>query len=299
MDMSSWKIAWEVLLKTPELIGAMVFIAASAFGLAWWIKGSHAQGQIDALQERLAFKGDRLKKAEDQANEQAAKLAQAEASAKDSERRVKAGEKPEALLESAKLTTALIHDATLANNALRGTVTLAGAGYGFTVAPLSVSTSAATPDETRGAVTVPEIEICFRAGTPYEVVDISHGRILSTVKIGLRNLGRSPLSNCKVYIDKMSPEAPLPGGLPILLEDGGFVLRHDEPEKYIDIASHWNHVDQFRFNARPGWLAETMNFIADDVERVISVRIEATELLTTALFKIWTDETKKLRLERL
>jgi hypothetical protein len=294
MDMSSWTIAWEILLKTPELIGTMAVIVASAFGAAWWIKGSHAKGQIDALQERLTFKGEQLKKAEDQANEQAAKLAQAEASAKDSERQVRAGADPEELLASAKSTTALIHDATLAFNALRGTIT-AGAAYGFAVAPLSVPKGEGTP----GAATSPEIEICFKPGAPYEVVDISQGRILSTVKIGLKNLGRSPVSNCKVYIDKMSPEAPLPGGLPILLEGDGFVLRHDEPEKYIDIANHWDHTNKFRFNSRPGWWAETMNYIDDSVERVISIRIEAAELQMSALFIMWTDQAKKLRLQRM
>jgi hypothetical protein len=299
MDMSSWKLAWENLLTTPELIYAMAVIGASAFGAAWWIKGSHAKRQIDALQERLAFKGEQLKKAEDQANEQAAKLAQAEASAKDSERQVRAGADPEELLASAKSTTALIHEATLAFNALRGTITIAGAGYGFAVAPLSGSKGANTAEGTPGAATSPEIEICFKPGTPYEVVDIFHGRILSTVKIGLKNSGRRPVSNCKVYIDKMSPEAPLPGGLPILLEGERFVLSRDEPERYIDIANHWDHTDKFRFNSRPGWWAETMNYIDDGVERVISIRIEATELQMSALFRIWTDQTKQLHLQRM
>jgi hypothetical protein len=290
MDMASWKIALETLLKTPELMDAFVAAAGGAFGAAWWIKGSHAKGQIDALQERLTFKSEQLKKAEDQANDQATKLAQAEASAKDSERRVQMGSTPEALA-SARTTTALIRNATLSNNELRGTITLAGAGYGFTV-PLN-----GLPQE--NAATSPEIELCFEPGTPYETVEISHGHVLSTVRIGLKNVGRSPISNCKVYIDKMSPEAPLPGGLPILLEGGGFVLRHDEPEKHIDIASQWDHVDKFRFNSRLGWSAETMNYINNDAERVISVRIEATELQSTALYKIWTDETKKLHLKRI
>jgi len=39
------------------------------------------------------------------------------------------------------------------------------------------------------------------------------------------------------------------GGLPILLDGGGFTLRHDDPEKLIDIAAHWDHVDNFRFNS--------------------------------------------------
>jgi hypothetical protein len=291
MDMASWKIALETLLKTPELISAFVATAGGAFCAAWWIKGSHAKGQIDALQERLAFKSEQLKKGEDQVNEQAAKLAQAEASAKDSERRVQAGAKSEELLASARTTTALIQNATVSNDELRGTITLLGAGYGFTV-PLN-----GLPQN--NTATSPEIELCFEPGTPYEAVEISHGHVLSTVRIGLKNVGRSPISNCKIFIDKMSPEAPLPGGLPILLEGGGFVLRHDEPEKYIDIASQWDHFDKFRFNSRPGWWAETMSYINNDIERVISIRIEATELQTTALFKIWTDETKKLHLKRM
>jgi hypothetical protein len=37
-----------------------------------------------------------------------------------------------------------------------------------------------------------------------------------------------------------------------------------------------------------------MNYIKDDVERAITIKIETTEIQKTALFKIWTDDSKKL-----
>jgi hypothetical protein len=86
----------------------------------------------------------------------------------------------------------------------------------------------------------PKIEICFEKGAPYEVNEVSNGNLKSTVRVGLKNSGGGPLSNCKVYIEKVVPEVPLSGGLPILLEGAGFVLRHDEPEKFVDIAIRWS-----------------------------------------------------------
>ena len=78
-----------------------------------------------------------------------------------------------------------------------------------------------------------------------------------------------------------------------MLEGGGFILRPDDPEKLFEIASHWNHVTKFRFNSPGGWWAETMNYIDDNVSRVVQIKIDTTELQKTFLLKIWTDDSKK------
>jgi len=141
------------------------------------------------------------------------------------------------------------------------------------------------------------IEICCKPGAPYGVSEISHGHILSTVRIGLKNSGERPVSNCKVFIDKIAPLPDLAGGLPILLEGDGFMLRPDDPETLVDIAAHWDHLSKYRFQAPHGLFAETLNYLDDRTERSIVIKIEATECQKSALFKMWTDESKKLRLQ--
>jgi hypothetical protein len=146
----------------------------------------------------------------------------------------------------------------------------------------------------------PKIQICFQNHAPYEVSDVQHHHVLSTVRIGLKNYGGGALSNCKVYIDKISPEPAIPGGLPILLNAESFTLRHDDPEKLIDIASHWDHVAQYRFSAPfPGGFFEAAGFIDSQPQRTIVVRVEATEGHRSATFKVWADEAKVLHLEYL
>ncbi len=105
------------------------------------------------------------------------------------------------------------------------------------------------------------IEIFFKSDAPYEVSDVQHHHVLSTVRIGLHNIGGTPLRTARCTWRKSLPEPALPGGLPILLEGGNFTLRHDDPEKLVDIASHWDHVEQYRFNAPLGvGFAETLQF---------------------------------------
>jgi hypothetical protein len=151
--------------------------------------------------------------------------------------------------------------------------------------------------DTPAEVARQKLDVIFDPSPPYETSEITNGRVLSTVRIGLKVSGK-PLSNCRVFVEKIAPEPPIAGGLPILLEGGGFVLRTDDPEKLVDLASHWNHVNKFRFSAPMGgaFFAEELGYIDDDVERVIEIKINATELQKTFLFKIWTDETKKLHL---
>jgi hypothetical protein len=146
----------------------------------------------------------------------------------------------------------------------------------------------------------PTIHILFESREPYEVSEISaQGRVLSTVRIGFKATGKA-MSNCRVYIEKIAPIPPLPGGgFPLLLAKSDFMLRHDEPVTMIDIASHWDHINQWRFNAPSGTFAETLCYIDDNISRVFELRIVSTEIQKTALFKIWTDESKQLHIKRM
>lgn len=148
------------------------------------------------------------------------------------------------------------------------------------------------------AALAPKIEIVTGPATPYQVTEVQGGRVLSTVRVGIRNAGGKTLSNCKVYVEKLSPPANLPGGDTQLLEMSAFHLRHDDPEKLMDIAAHWDHVSQFRFSTPiSGGFFETANYMEDGVKRTFAVRVSATECERSALFEIWTDESRRLHLK--
>lgn len=145
---------------------------------------------------------------------------------------------------------------------------------------------------------LPQIEIRHQPVAPYEVSEIQHHHVLSTVRIGLTNPGSRTLSNCKVYVEKIVPEPPLPGGLPILLDGANFTLRHDDPEKFIDVATHWDHIDKFRFSAPLGSVfAEALGYIDSEKERKIMIKVVAAECQRSASFRIWTDNTKTMHLK--
>jgi hypothetical protein len=147
---------------------------------------------------------------------------------------------------------------------------------------------------------VQKLEIRFKPSAPYETASISNGHMLSTVKIGLVATGGLSLSNCKIYVEKISPHPSFPGGFPMLLADQNFTIRHDDPERFVEIASHWDHAKQFRFSSPPGWWAETLNYIDDSTPYTIELRIKAKpEYEKSAIFRIWTDESKQLHMERL
>ena len=144
----------------------------------------------------------------------------------------------------------------------------------------------------------PQIEIHHQQYAPYEVSEIQHNHVLSTVRIGITNSGSRPLSNCKVYIEKVTPEPALPGGLPILLADAGFNLRHDDPERFVDVAAHWDHVDKFRFSAPiGGGFAEALSYIESKQPLTIMIKVTAAECQRSASFRIWTDEVKAMHLQ--
>jgi hypothetical protein len=143
----------------------------------------------------------------------------------------------------------------------------------------------------------PEIQISFEEREPYEVSEISaQGKVLSTIRIGLKAI-RKPFVNCKIYIEKITPIPPLPGiGFPMLLQQSNFTLRPDEDEMLIDIASHWDHITKFRFNAPDGRWPE-LNYIDDKPSRIIEIKITATGFQKSMKFKLWTDDSKRMHME--
>ena len=157
---------------------------------------------------------------------------------------------------------------------------------------------AGTPESERLTKQAPKIEIRFQPDARYETSQIVNQRVLSTVRIGVRNAGGGALSNCKVYIEKISPEPALPGGLPILLEGAGFIVRHDDPEKLVDIAALWDHTDKFRFAAPfSSAFSNSLGYIDLNVRRTITVKVDATECQRGATFRISADDSKILHLE--
>jgi hypothetical protein len=84
-----------------------------------------------------------------------------------------------------------------------------------------------------------------------------------------------------------------------ILDGGSFVLRHDDPEKLIDIACYFNHVKQYRFSTPMGGFisTESLNYMNEAEQRDFVIKFVATECQKSAMFKIMVDETKKLRLQ--
>jgi hypothetical protein len=150
------------------------------------------------------------------------------------------------------------------------------------------------------STTSPKLDVRFEPWAPYQTAEISHGHTLSTVRIGLVSSDGLTITNCKVYVEKIAPELPMVGGLPILLSDQNFRIRHDDPETLVDIASHWDHMDKFRFKSPHGGFAETLNYIDDKQSRTIELRIKGQpEYEKSVTFRLWTDENRKLHMERL
>ena len=142
----------------------------------------------------------------------------------------------------------------------------------------------------------PQIEIRHHPESPYEITEIQRHHVLSTVRIGITNLGGRPLSNCKVYVEKIAPDPSI--SLPILLDGAGFMLRHDDPEKLVDIAAQWDHIDKFRFSAPlGGGFADAASYIASGQARTITIKVIAVECQRSASFKLWTDAEKAMHLE--
>jgi hypothetical protein len=123
-------------------------------------------------------------------------------------------------------------------------------------------------------------------------------RVSSTVRVGIRNSSGAALSNCKVYIDQVAPEPPIPGGFPILLNSEPFLVRHDDPERRIDIAYQWNHVDTFKFAAPiSGNFSDALMYIPSQPPRTIVIKVKASECQRSATFRLMVDSEKVIHLE--
>ncbi|MFL9939988.1 DUF4062 domain-containing protein [Paraburkholderia graminis] len=144
----------------------------------------------------------------------------------------------------------------------------------------------------------PSIEMFTDASDRYHVNEPHTEHNLSTVKIGIRNAGGGTLSNCKVYVERVEPPPNLPTAPRILLDTGVFQLRHDDPERLVEIAAHWDHIAMFRFCAPlPGGAFGNPFNLNDCGTRTFTVRVIATECERAAQFELETDESKRLRLK--
>jgi len=153
---------------------------------------------------------------------------------------------------------------------------------------------------TSQAALEPKIEIITGPAAPYHETVPEGGHVKSTVKVGVKNVGGKTLSNCRVYVEKITPPAVLPGGDSHLLKGDGFHLRHDDPEKLIDVAVHWDHTPTLRFSTPPpGGFFGATEWIEDSPRRTFVIRVTATECEASATFEIWTDESRRLHLVQL
>ena len=114
----------------------------------------------------------------------------------------------------------------------------------------------------KAIVPAPRIEIIFESRDPYEVTEIAGSVVMSRVRIGIKNSGGSTLSNCVVQIDKIVPLPNLYGGLPMRLQLDGSTLRHNDKERWVEVAYLTKGYHQFCFAVPDtGGFGEARNFI--------------------------------------
>lgn len=144
----------------------------------------------------------------------------------------------------------------------------------------------------------PSIEIRTGRTSPYRLVTTDHGYGRSIVAIGIANVGGQTLSNSKVYLERIVPPLNTAGSNSLLLDGSGFQLRHDDPEKLIEIAHRWEHHKQSRFSMpQQGAFFDTSVFIDDNIRLKFTLRVVAKECERSAVFEMWTDDSKRLNLE--
>lgn len=144
----------------------------------------------------------------------------------------------------------------------------------------------------------PKIEIRTGRTAPYHVVTTDNGYGRNVVAVGVANVGGQTLSNCKVYLERIVPPLDARGSSSLLLDGGGFQLRHDDPEKLIEIAHRWEHHTQSRFSVpQHGAFFDTRVLLDESVRLKFAVRVAAQECERSAVFEMWTDESGRLRLE--
>lgn len=144
------------------------------------------------------------------------------------------------------------------------------------------------------------IEIHTESGRPYQDSAVESGHVLSTVRVGIKNFGEKTISNCRVYVEKVTPSDELLPQTSMLLGAGIFHLRSDDPEHLVEVAAHWDHMVQFRFStpAAAGFF-EAMQYMDGHTKRTFVIRVSARECERSALFEIWADDSRKLHLKLL
>ncbi|WP_063889130.1 hypothetical protein [Burkholderia ubonensis] len=143
-----------------------------------------------------------------------------------------------------------------------------------------------------------QIELHTEESQPYHELTHESGHLLSTVRVGIKNAGAKTLSNCRVYVEKVSPPASLLDQGALLLENAVFNLRTDDPERLVDVAAHWEHMNQFRFSApMAASFFEAMQCMDDGTKRTFMLRVTARECERSAMFEIWADESRRLHLK--
>jgi len=142
----------------------------------------------------------------------------------------------------------------------------------------------------------PGFDIVLHEGVPYEAMGESQGKALSIIRIGIKNTGDSPISNCKVYIDGINP-VPAKCDTPIVLKEG-LNLPVDFPEVLVDIASQREDMNRYRFTAaaEEGASDEPSDYLDDETPRIVMVKAESAECQRNASFKIWSDDRKRMHI---
>jgi hypothetical protein len=142
----------------------------------------------------------------------------------------------------------------------------------------------------------PKIELFTSTNPPYHADEFHSGQTQSIVRVGIRNVGGKTLSNCKVYVERIYPNLKSPTST-FVLDNSGFHLRPDDPEKLIDVAAHWESWDKYTFSTPPaGGFFDSSVYIDDGAKRTFTLKVKATECECNGIFEIWADDLKKLHL---
>jgi hypothetical protein len=126
----------------------------------------------------------------------------------------------------------------------------------------------------------PRIELLSQSGKPYETSNIVSGNRNSKATIGIKNTGRTNLSDCSVRIEKISPLLSHGKDYAILLNGFSFSMYPGQPEKMIGVATYWPHLKQYCFLKAPslgGFFAEAMPIVDKSVRSSFIIRFKSAE----------------------
>ena len=145
---------------------------------------------------------------------------------------------------------------------------------------------------TANGYAIHSVEFLCRSEPPYEITSISNGQINRSLRIGIKNTGRSAISNCRVYVDKISPPTNMAGGDTLQIDGTGFTLRPGDPEKLIDVANKWGHSKTYRFSFISGGFHDSNSDLNPEVDRFFNIKLVSSEITVAALFKICKDRNE-------